>query len=264
MSGARTPRLTGSTTSTILGSGMLATALAAYAGDVLDAVLFACGVSDSTTADAAAYLREASLLDATIRDARGADSRLVYFSSGGAVYGPTAGLRDEGTPLRPATAYGHHKVAMEARIRASGVRYLIVRFPNLVGPRQNGAQLVPSLVRQALDGHVTIQRHATRDLLDVDDAARLVADLLRLGGEREVIQVASGVSTPVAGILDHIVRILDVRPSVDVLDAGEAQRFDERAMRTRLGGEPLPILPVEQVLARHVPSLATSLRPVDA
>ena len=238
--------------------------MAAHGGTVHDTVVFARGVSDSSIADATEYRREAAHLDAALRSALDAHERLVYFSSGGSVYGPTAEVRDETTPLRPMTVYGRHKVAMEERIRASGVRYLIVRLPNLVGPRQNDAQLVPSLVRQALRGRVTLQRLASRDLLDVDDAASLVAGLLRAGPENEVIVVASGISTPVAEILAHIATILDVQPSIAFLDAGEPQRFDNRAMLTRLGVtlDELRVRSVERALRHHVPSLAGSSRPL--
>ena len=258
----RLRRLTLSTSLKILGTGMLASAMAAHGDAIHDTVVFARGVSDSSMADATAYQREAAFLDATIRSALEAHERLVYFSSGGSVYGPITDVRDETTPLRPTTDYGRHKVAMEERIRASGVRHLIVRLPNLVGPRQNGAQLVPSLVQQALRGRVTLQRLASRDLLDVDDAASLVARLLRVGRDNEVIVVASGISTPVTEILAYIATILDVRPSIALLDVGEPQRFDNRAMLTRLGMtlDELQVRSVEQALLRHVPSLAGSGR----
>ena len=254
-----------SRTSTILGTGMLAAAMAVHADILHDAIVFARGVSDSSTVDASAYQREAGLLDAALRDARTTGTRLVYFSSAGAVHGSTAEVRDEATPLRPTTDYGRHKVAMEERIRASGARYLIVRFANLVGPRQNRAQLVPSLVRQALDGQVTIQRHASRDLLDVDDAARLVAEVLRRDGDHEVIQVVSGQSTPVGDILTHIASILDTQPSISIVEAGSPQRFDQRRLSARLGSraEELRTRPVEEVLARHVPGLAAAMGSTD-
>lgn len=244
---------------------MLAAAMADHADQVHDAIVFAQGVSDSSTVELPAYEREAALLDATLREARTTGARLVYFSSAGAVHGSTAKLRDETTALRPTTDYGRHKVAMEERIRASGARYLIVRFANLVGPRQNQAQLVPSLVRQALDGHVTIQRHASRDLLDVDDAARLVAELLRRDGDHEVIQVVSGRSTPVADIVTHIASIVGSQPSITALDAGTPQRFDQGRLSARLGStaEGLRVRPVEEILARHVPGLAAAVRSTD-
>jgi len=69
-------------------------------------------------------------------------SRLVYFSSGGAIYsGQSAAPFRELTPLGPRTSYGVLKVAAEHYLqieaRNSGLRLTIMRPSNPFGPYQN-------------------------------------------------------------------------------------------------------------------------------
>ena len=244
----------------ILGSGLLARSLRRYAAEAPDALVFAQGVADSSTTAREAYAREIALLDAALDRARVGGLRLVYFSAAGAIYGHEAGLRDEATPLRPLTAYARHNVAAEGRIVSSGARHLIVRLANIVGSPQNPAQLVPALVRQAATGRAVLQRHASRDIIDADDAARLVTALLRAGGDHDVVVVARGASVEVPMLFADIAGILGVRPRIDLTDAGEPQRFDIARLLDRLGtsSDGLGLAPLEAVLARHVPALAAA------
>jgi nucleoside-diphosphate-sugar epimerase len=67
---------------------------------------------------------------------RASVARLVYVSSLAAT-GPAERGRPvtEATPPRPVTAYGRSKLAGEDAVRASGVRFTIVRPPIVYGPR---------------------------------------------------------------------------------------------------------------------------------
>jgi len=217
----------------IIGNGMVARAFTPYHHNnaLDDVVIFASGVSDSSTTDDAEYRREQTLLYATLQQCAVADQRLVYFSSGGAIYGPTDHPRDERTPTYPTTRYGQQQLLCEGVIVNSGVRYLIVRLPNLVGPSQHHAQLIPALVNHALSGEATLFTNATRDLLDVDDCARLVVALLRNVPTDEIVTVASGVSCPIQAIFTIICDVLTVQPQVTHISKGDQQRFDISKMR---------------------------------
>lgn len=68
--------------------------------------------------------------------------RLVYVSTGGAVYGEPEYLPcDEGHPTRPICQYGASKFIVEQYLYMyqlnHGVNYAVVRYPNVYGPRQD-------------------------------------------------------------------------------------------------------------------------------
>jgi UDP-glucose 4-epimerase len=172
--------------------------------------------------------------------------RLIYVSSGGAVYGAPAQLPiPENHPLHPISSYGIVKVAIESYIdlysRTKGLSALILRPANPFGERQghNRSQgLVNTLMRHALLGEpVSIWGDGSivRDYLHVDDLARLA----RLAAESEItgiFNVGSGVGTSVRAMIELVSEITgrelkvtygaprSVDVPVSVLDIAQAQR----------------------------------------
>jgi UDP-glucose 4-epimerase len=61
--------------------------------------------------------------------------RIVFLSSGGAVYGSTDGATEMTVPA-PESYYGIHKLAAEAYVALSGIPYANLRLANIYGPRQ--------------------------------------------------------------------------------------------------------------------------------
>ena len=238
----------------VVGTGMLARAFVT-SGPGLRGIVCAAGVADSQCTDPAAFRRERELLEDLGRRAMAADVPLVYFS-GAPVYGPSQEPHHEADPLAPRTAYGRHKLECEQQIAASGVRYLVLRLPNVVGPAGNPNQLVPSLVRQIATGRVVVRSGATRDLLDVDDVVRIVEALVRTGVTDTILNVASGVSTPVGQLAARVAAILGVSPDVSIVDGGDAQAFSTAAVRAALPSYPtFDAGYAAHVLDRHVPSI---------
>ncbi len=110
--------------------------------------------------------------------------RLVFVSSGGAIYGETTRAATERSTPAPTSYYGIHKLAAEGHVALSGVSFAIARPSNIYGPRQaaglEGA-VVATFVGQALAGQpLTIDGDGRqrRDLIHVSD---VVAALVRLG-----------------------------------------------------------------------------------
>jgi len=67
--------------------------------------------------------------------------RIIYASTGGAVYGnPTALPASESHPTQPVSEYGASKLAFEHYLSVYGnrgqIEYAALRFPNVYGPRQ--------------------------------------------------------------------------------------------------------------------------------
>ncbi len=244
----------------IIGDGLIARSLGPFEDRHQDVVAFASGVSDSTSTSLRAFQRECSLLYEVLEQARQRHLRVVYFSGGGAIYGRWTTPAVEAGPLEPRSAYGRHQLLCEAIVRSAGVRYLIARLPNVVGPGGSRWQLIPALVRQVLDGRVQVQAGASRDLIDVEDMARVLSDLLQLRRARDIVNVASGSSVPVPRIVDEIARILSVEPEVVSRRRGEAQRFSTNHLSELLGCQPFEGRGDHRaILSRYVPGLAAEM-----
>jgi nucleoside-diphosphate-sugar epimerase len=244
----------------VVGSGLLAGAFASAVEAGPSAIICASGVADSQCTDESAFRRERALLHDLTGRARARAAVLVHFS-GAPVYGRVSGLRVESEDETPETPYGRHQLECERLVAESGARHLVLRLPNVVGPGGNPQQLIPSLVNQALNGSVVVRIGATRDLLDVDDLVAIVAALLRRGVDNGIMNVASGVSTPVPRLVEVIAEVLCVSPSVVVADEGDRQEFSTAKVRDLLAEYPLfePDYP-DNVLRRRVPAIAWTLR----
>jgi nucleoside-diphosphate-sugar epimerase len=141
----------------IIGNGMIAKEM-----DVpFDVIVFASGVSNSQSTSWSEFEKEINLLFKNTQK----DQKLIYFST------VTVHQKQK-------TPYIAHKEIMEALIRDICPEYLILRLPNLIGPNQNTSQLIPALVKQILNGEVTVQRGAKRCILDVADVPKITNKLL--------------------------------------------------------------------------------------
>ena len=133
------------------------------------------------------------------------DRRLVYLSSGGAIYGDLTGAARESDPLRPRSYYGASKAAAEAMIHAAVAsttwNACVLRPSNLYGPGQHTARgfaIVPTLFARALDGqpfHVWGDGSTVRDYCYIDDlvdAVRLASTIETPGSRFTLCNVASG------------------------------------------------------------------------
>ena len=163
------------------------------------------------------------------------DVRLVYFSSGGAIYGESEDGKPfkEGDALKPISYYGLSKALIEANIRfehrVNGLRYLIFRPSNPYGPGQ-GTDKSQGLVAVALDRitagePVTVfgDGSAIRDYIYIDDLAKAVCAIMRSCAENEAINIGSGEGMTVKDMLAYID---DVVPFPVNVQYGERRKCD--------------------------------------
>jgi UDP-glucose 4-epimerase len=138
--------------------------------------------------------------------------RLVFMSSGGAVYGETMAPATEQSTTRPESFYGVHKLLAERYVALSRLSYAIARPSNVYGPGQavggDGA-VVPAFVHAVREaGPVTIHGDGRqrRDFVHVED---VVAGLLLLGRKTTngIWNIAKGEATTIlelAELLDEL------------------------------------------------------------
>jgi UDP-glucose 4-epimerase len=110
--------------------------------------------------------------------------RLVFTSSGGAIYGDTEEPATETSPAQPLSYYGIHKLLAEQYVRWSGIDHAIARPSNVYGPDQRtggeGAVIAAFVSAAQHSSSLVVHGDGTqsRDFLHVAD---LVSALLLLG-----------------------------------------------------------------------------------
>lgn len=146
------------------------------------------------------------------------DRRLVYFSSGGTLYGDRERPAREDDPLRPRSYHGAGKAAAEHFIHAWATQYdgtaIVLRPSNVYGagqlPRQ-GFGIIPTAFDCAKRGEMlTIwgDGGTVRDYLHIDDLVALCGLALErdLPCGMHVFNAAAGAGTPLNTLLNAIDR----------------------------------------------------------
>jgi len=144
--------------------------------------------------------------------------KIVYSSTGGCVYGEPRYLpADEAHPLQPRDPYGASKASYELYLPVYemnyGLRYTILRYPNVYGPRQDPfgeAGVVSIFLGQMLRNLQPVingDGEQLRDYVFVADVVR--ANLLVLeNGDNDVFNVGWGTGTSVNEIFQRLKDIL--------------------------------------------------------
>jgi len=178
--------------------------------------------------------------------------RLIYFSSGGTVYGmPEIVPTPESHPLRPVNSYGIVKVAIEhyigAYARSAGLSAAIIRPSNPYGPRQGhvGIQgVIATFMNRILNDepiHIWGDGSVVRDYIYVDDVAALCVAALKTGATG-AFNAGSGQGISVNSVIEHLRKVTGREPKA-IFQAGRSidvprSVLDIRAARERLDWEP--------------------------
>jgi nucleoside-diphosphate-sugar epimerase len=198
----------------IVGSGVIARAFASRMNALQDVCVYAAGVSNSSCQDAREFERERQRLK-QVMDSLPASRLLLYFS--------TCSIND---PAAQDSAYVTHKRAME-QVVAQRARHLVVRLPQIAGRTPNPHTLLNYLhARIVRSERFTVFRGAQRNVVDVDDVARIVAELVREGACAETINVACTHNVPIFDIVRCMEEVAGHRAVFDIIDAGAGYAID--------------------------------------
>ncbi len=144
--------------------------------------------------------------------ARCVPDRLIFVSSGGAIYGNPERLpTDESHPPNPLSSHAAGKTALEAFFTSfahnTRIPLTIVRPSNLYGPGQaarDGFGLVRTLLDKALRAEpleIWGDGSAVRDYLFIDDAVEAFERLIAHPDVSGTFNVGSGVGTSISGLI---------------------------------------------------------------
>lgn len=225
----------------VIGNGLLGRSFRSLA--LPEALYFCSGVSNSKETRASEFDRERELL-LSVFEAGQEFSSFVYFSS---IMAPDR-----------ATEYFEHKYNMEQLVRSLfPEKYLIVRLPQVVG-QVNNTTLFPVLVQRIHAGlPVSVQKYATRSLIDIDDVVRITNRLIELDLKGLEVNCMPDEVVSVSDIVDFISGEIG-RPAdrVEVSD-GVAQDADRRLLHQYLSEEDPVLLPgyTRSVVAKYAGKL---------
>jgi UDP-glucose 4-epimerase len=182
--------------------------------------------------------------------ARNHGTKIVFSSTGGAIYGECEGPAREDHPRAPLAPYGVSKLAGEEYIaaynRLYGSAHVSLRYGNVYGPRQDPkgeAGVVAIFMKRLREGEaprIFGNGTQTRDYVYVGDVvAASLAAAEHAGG---VLNVGTGAETSVLELYERIQRVAGVEREPEFAEArpGELQRsvLDASLARRELGWEP--------------------------
>jgi UDP-glucose 4-epimerase len=182
--------------------------------------------------------------------AREHGTKVVFSSTGGAIYGECEGPAREDHPRAPLAPYGVSKLAGEEYIaaynRLYGAAHVSLRFGNVYGPRQDPkgeAGVVAIFMNRLREGEapqIFGEGTQTRDYVYVGDVvAATLAAAEHAGG---VLNVGTGVETSVLELYGRIQRVAGVEREPEFGEArpGELQRsvLDASLAKRELGWQP--------------------------
>ena len=182
--------------------------------------------------------------------ARRHSARIVFASTGGAIYGECDGPAPEAAPRRPLAPYGASKLCGEEYLatwnRLHGTGHVSLRLGNVYGPRQQPhgeagvVAIFMGLLRDGGTPRIYGDGRQTRDYVYAGDVAR--AMLLALERDGGVLNVGTGRETSVLELYDAIQETCGVRrePTHAAPRLGELQRsvLDASLAGRELGWQP--------------------------
>jgi UDP-glucose 4-epimerase len=182
--------------------------------------------------------------------ARASGAKVVFTSTGGAIYGDVERPATEDDPRLPLAPYGTSKLTGEEYLatwnRLYGAGHVTLRFGNVYGPRQDPhgeAGVVAIFLGRLRDGQpcrIFGDGRQTRDYVYVGDAVR--ATLAAAGHEGGVFNVGTGAETSVVELFEacRAAAGVDAQPEFAEARSGELQRsvLDVSLAAAELGWRP--------------------------
>jgi len=148
--------------------------------------------------------------------------KLIFASTGGAIYGEGLDPHQEEEPPYPLSPYAVSKTSFEYYLRAfgqlAGLRYTILRYANVYGPRQDpfgeagvvaifSYRLLAGLSPQINGREEVGDPGCIRDYVFVSDVVE--ANLLSLTqGDGQTVNIGTGIGTTTQSLCEKLIRII--------------------------------------------------------
>ena len=154
--------------------------------------------------------------------------KIIYFSSGGAVYGSQNGLINENHDLKPISSYGIIKSTIEKYFTLYSELYdintIILRPSNPYGPRQgnfNTQGVISTFLKNIFNKeNLTVfgNGEALKDYIYIDDLAFLSYEVA-IKEKSGIFNIGTGVGTSVNELIIIISETTNVSPNVNYIES---------------------------------------------
>lgn len=186
----------------IIGNGLIGSAFKKCEEINSNVLIFASGVSSSSSNKPEDFKRENDLVLDTISKYK--KSKFVYFSS------ILAGISDND--------YYNHKVRMEELIKSKSKDYLIFKVPQIIGFNGNNTNLIKYITNNIKkNNRIKLFKGIDRALLDVDDMVNIVNYCINKV-DSGTIYLSHIEKLNINDIVLHVSNNLGIKPIVDFVE----------------------------------------------
>ena len=159
--------------------------------------IYASGVSNSQSKEKAFFLREKYMLLSYKKKIK--SKVLVYFS--------TCSIYDQS---RRNSLYVKHKSLMEQLIKNNFNKYIIVRFPELIGFNSNKKNLINFLYQKIINNFkFSLWDNAKRNIIDIDHAIKIFFYYINKIRKYKKINLEINIANPRFYRVQNIVKVIE-------------------------------------------------------
>ena len=195
----------------IIGSGFIAKNFNDYSKELekLNICVYAAGVSNSQIKDNDLLVKEKNRLIDFSKEFN-QKKKLVYIS--------TCSIND---PSRNKTPYVKNKLEVENLIIKRFNKFLIIRFPEVVGKNDNSITLTNFLYYNIKNQKkFEIWKNAKRNLIDVHDAILLTVNYLKNKKSNNIVNIANPINCYVSEIVKNFEILSNIKANYNLIDKG--------------------------------------------
>ena len=195
----------------IIGSGFIAKNFENCSNELerLSVCLYAAGVSNSQIKDNDLLVKEKDrLIDFSKKFNQ--EKKLVYIS--------TCSINDTS---RNKTPYVKNKLEIENLIVEKFNKFLIIRFPEVVGKNDNSITLTNFLYHNIINQKkFEMWKNAKRNLIDIQDAILLTVNYLKNKKSNKIVNIANPINCYVSEIVKNFEILSNIKANYNLVDKG--------------------------------------------
>lgn len=145
--------------------------------------------------------------------------KIVFASTGGAIYGDSSAPNREEDSVKPISPYAIGKLTIENYLRyyneKYGMDYLIVRISNPYGPRQpfyRNQGVIPIFLENIYnnkDINIYGDGNMKRDYIYVEDVASAITKIFNKKSKYKIYNIGSGKATSINELVDSMKKVTD-------------------------------------------------------
>ena len=193
------------------------------------------------------------------------EKQVIFFSSGGMVYGKTNQMINESSDLQSINYYGKAKLMIEKNIislnKKSSLNFIILRPSNVYGKIEKISSeqgfIEASMIRMLESKPIVVwgTGEQTRDYLHISDMVDVVYKIIDKNLNNKIFNIASGESHSLLEVINILENVLQIQASVDFkakrsIDVDKLQ-FDINYLKSFIDFYPINLCKLKHFILIH-------------